>query len=254
MCQVCDLNRLERLWASHNLLSSLPPTLSHLTHLRELLLHQNRFSEFPSPVCHLPNLELLWLSWNHIPSIPDEITNLRSLCQLHLDHNQISEFPASLCSLTKLQVLYLNHNVIERVSEGVGRLMRLRHLLLDHNLITELPRSMCDLKEVERLDLRHNQLKHLPLEFRNFQSEKNDDSTERKRVSTSDNPFDMPLSRMKSTDQSSPPLRPRTMSFPLSGRIRRSSDMRSPSPCRSPSYPYSLRPVFVHSQSEDTGP
>ena len=243
------MTHLQRLWASHHLLSSLPPALPRLTHLRDLLLHNNKFSTFPTAVCHLPSLQMLWLSSNQIPSIPSDISNLTSLRRLHLDHNLIAELPDPLCSLTQLEVLYMNHNSLQRVSESVGNLTSLRHLLLHHNLISQLPHSLVELAALERLDVRYNRLKHLSKEFRVFQAEKNDDG---KRVLTEENPFDKPLTRMRSADQTSPVLRPRTMSFPLSGHMRRKSDsLNSPSPS-SPSYKTpQRRHLFVHSFSED---
>lgn len=239
--------QLERLCASHNALTSLPHTFTHLTHLRELLLHQNKFSKFPFPVCQLSNLELLWLSSNLIPRIPDDIAALSSLRWLHLDHNLVTELPSSLCQLKHLEVLYLNHNSLWRLSEDIGQLTSLRHLLLHHNKIADLPQGVCQLTAIERLDLRYNHLKHLTTEFQLFQSDKNSDG--KIRVLTSDNPFDNTLMRMKSVERGSPPPRPRTLSFPLSAHTRRKSDtLRSLSP--SPSS-MSRHPVFQHSQSED---
>ena len=248
--------RLERLWASHNLLSSLPPNLSRLKNLRELLLHQNQFSEFPSVVCRLPNLQLLWLSSNQIARIPEDISRLTSLRRLHLDHNLLSELPDSLCHMTQLEVLYLNHNSLKNVCGDIGRLTALRRLFLQHNQITDLPHSMCELAAIERLDLSHNLIKHLTTDFRLYQTGKNDGGA--KRVSTSDNPFESPLAKMKSTDLASPvgsPPRPRTMSFPLSspGQMRRRSTeaLRSSSPSHLPT----RRSVsLAHSHSEEEKP
>lgn len=244
---MCDLLQLERLCVSHNVLTSLPHTFSHLTHLRELLLHQNKFSEFPSVICRLPSVELLWLSSNRIPCIPDAISTLSTLRYLHLDHNQLTELPDSLCQLTQLEVLYLNHNLIWRLSQNIGHLTSLRYLLLHHNQISELPLGICQLVAIERLDLRHNQLKQLSAGFCLFQNEKNGDG--RNRILTSNNPFDTALKRMASSEHGSPPPRPRTLSFPLSAHARRRSDTlysRSPSPIA-----ISPRPVFTHSYSED---
>ena len=248
--QVCEQVHLQRLWANHNLLSSLPPNLPRLRHLQELLLHQNKFTEFPLVVCSLSCLQMLWLSFNQIPCIPDDISNLSSLRRLHLDHNQLTELPDALCDLPHLQVLYLNHNSLTRVSEFIGKLTSLRHLLLQHNLIGTLPRGMTELSAVERLDLRHNCLRHLSMDFTFFQSEMNNNG---KRVLTEGNPFDKSLVRMRSADQTSPVLRPRTMSFPISGQTRRKSDStHSPSP----SSPTTARRhkrhhLFVHSFSEE---
>ena len=245
--EVCDLVGLQRLWVSHHLLTSLPPSLPHLTYLCELFLHQNKFTEFPSVICRLPQLRMLWLSYNQIPRIPEEISILTLLRRLHLDHNAITELPDALCTLSQLQVLYLSHNLVEHISENIASLVSIKHLLLDHNQLSELPLGIVDLQDIQRLDLGHNQLKNLPNEFRAFQTEKNGAG---RRVSTTNNPLEKTLTRMRSVDHTSPVLRPRTMSFPLSAGYRRKSDsLSSPSP--SPSLPYPRRHAFVHSHSEE---
>lgn len=249
--QVCDLLHLQRLWLNHNQLTILPPNFSRLSQLTELFLHHNHFKEFPSVLCHLPSLLSLWLSHNQIPSIPDDITNLSLLRRLHLDHNRIESFPVSLTSLPNLQVLYLNHNSLKSISEEVGRMKTLQHLLLQHNQISEVPRELTDLVNIERLDLGHNLLKHISKEFRSFQTVKNADNA---KISTAGNPLDKAMTRMNSIDHTNTTsLRPRTMSFPLSGHCRRKSDSTpSPTPSSSGTHPCAARRhVFIHSQSED---
>jgi Leucine-rich repeat (LRR) protein len=168
------------------------------------------------------------------------------LRRLHLDHNQISVFPDSLTLLPHLTVLYLNNNNLQTLSQDIGRLATLEHLILHDNLITELPRGVTDLTAVQRFDLRHNQLKHLSKEFRSFQAEKT--STGGK-ILTAGNPLDKTLTRMLSVEQTSPLLRPRTMSFPLTGYGTRRKSESTPSPSPSPSH--HRRHIFYHSQSED---
>lgn len=197
-------------------------------------------------LCQLTSLQLLWLSSNKIPSIPPEISKLSALRRLHLDHNLISQLPDSLCEMSRLEVLYLNHNRLTSVCSGVGKLTSLRRLFLQHNQISELPLSMCELSAIERLNLDHNSIKHLTTEFQLYQTEKNGGGMTR--VSTRDNPFETPITRMKKPDSLSPgsSARARTMSFPLPALKRHD---RSPSPIRR-----SFNPLLKEPSEEEEWP
>lgn len=60
--KVCQLVTLERLWVSHNKLSTLPVQVEQMFRLREVYLHKNNFEEIPTSLCRLPSLEILWLN------------------------------------------------------------------------------------------------------------------------------------------------------------------------------------------------
>lgn len=211
--KVCQLVTLERLWVSHNKLSTLPPQLDQLTQLRELFLHRNNFEEIPSCVCKLTSLQVLWLSNNKIKSIPDEVAQMSSLKRLHLDNNFIKTLPRSLCELTQLEVLYLNHNAIHDLSESLGKLNQLKRLYLQHNKITELPVGITKLSSIILLLLDDNEIRNVKREFTQYQEHK---AAAGHVVSIKNNPFVTPHSKLSLAGIS----RPSTM------KIRRYSDQR----------------------------
>lgn len=191
---VCRLTSLERLWASHNKLFTLPPRLDQLVCLREVFLHRNNFEEIPQCLCKLPSLQLLWLNNNKITSIPADIGQLKSLKRLHLDYNFIKDFPASLCKLMELEVLYLNNNAIHSIHESVGDLTKLKRLYLNHNKITELPSGITKLGGIQLLLLDHNEIRSVRREFSIYQT---NIEAEGKVVSLKNNPFFTPQSKLK---------------------------------------------------------
>ena len=192
--KVCQLVTLERLWVSHNKLSTLPSELDKLVVLRELFLHRNNFEEVPQCVCRLPSLQVLWFSNNKITSVPDEMSQLTSLKRLHLDSNFIKDFPTSLCQLTSLEVLYLNHNAIHQICENVGNLSKLKRFYLQHNKITELPTSITKLSSIDLLMLDDNEIRNIRREFNQFQAVR---SASGAVISLKNNPFVTPQSKIK---------------------------------------------------------
>ena len=192
--KVCQLTSLERLWVSHNKLSSLPPQLNQLTTLRELFLHRNNFETIPSCLCQLPNLQLLWLNNNKISSIPRDISKLVSLKRLHLDYNFIKDFPESLCELQMLEVLYLNNNAIHHVSDAVGNLTNLKRLYLNNNKISDIPSGITKLTNMLMLLLDDNEIRSVKREFTMYQATM---EAAGKVVSMKNNPFVTPHSKLK---------------------------------------------------------
>ena len=192
--KVCQLHTLERLWVSHNQISSLPPQLDQLNLLRELFLHKNNFEEIPTCVCKLPSLQVLWFSNNKITSIPDEVSLLTSLKRLHLDNNFITTLPPSLCELCQLEVLYLNHNTIHEVSDSIGKLKNLKRLYLQHNMITELPRGFTRLTSIAMLLLDNNEIRNLKREIATYQATMEAKGSV---VSINNNPFVTPHGKVK---------------------------------------------------------
>ncbi len=195
--KVCQLTSLERLWVSHNKLSSLPGQLSQLTNLKEVFLHRNNFEEFPICLCGLPCLELLWLNNNKIKSIPEDIAKLTSLKRLHLDCNFIKYLPEGLCELNQLEVLYLNHNTIHHISETIGKLhLNLKRLYLQNNKITELPNGITKLSNLIMLLLDDNEIRSVKREFTQYQAHMESIGSI---VSLKNNPFVTPHSKLKTS-------------------------------------------------------
>ena len=192
--KVCQLTTLERLWVSHNRLSTLPPRFDQLSSLRELFLHRNSFEEIPTCLCKLPCLQLLWLNNNKITSIPHEISQLVSLKRLHLDFNFIKDFPESLCELKALEVLYLNDNAIHHISDAIGNLTNLKRLYLNQNKISDLPYSITKLTNIVLLLLDDNEIRSVKREFSVYQANM---EALGKLVSMKNNPFVTPQSKLK---------------------------------------------------------
>lgn len=209
--KVCQITTLERLWVSHNKLSSLPPELDNLTSLREVFLHHNNLEEIPSCLCRLPSLELLWLNNNKIMFIPDEIAQLTSLRHLHLDTNFIKDFPDSLCQLTNLEVLYLNNNAIHHVSEAIGNLTKLQRLYLSHNKLTDLPVGITQLTNMMLLLLEDNEIRSVK-RLREFNMYQANMEAKGRVISLKNNPFVTPQSKLSIGGGPKLPLRTRRLS------------------------------------------
>ncbi len=211
--KVCALTHLERLWVSHNRLSSLPEAIEGLLNLKELFLHRNNFESVPVELCRLPSLEILWMNGNKITSIPEEVSNLKTLKRLHLDSNFVEEFPDALCQLESLEVLYLNHNSLHCISDDIGKLTELKRLYLQHNKISSIPRGVCRLSKIEMLLLDHNEITQVRREFQHYQAQREATTAV---ISLKNNPFVVPPSRMKLSIGSYP--NPRSLSLTMKAR------------------------------------
>lgn len=201
--KVCSMVSLERLWVSHNNLSSLPTQIDQLTNLRELFLHHNSLSALPTPLCGLQQLQILWLSSNQIKEVPLEITQLKALKRLHLDHNQIEDFPEGLCELTQLEVLYLNHNNLTSICEKLGKMVSLHRLFIHFNKISSIPEGICQLTSLEAFNLQNNEISVVPRDFDRFcrQLEEHNKAI----VQTANNPFVVPRMKQKLSVTGAPP-------------------------------------------------
>ena len=229
--KVCQLISLERLWVSHNKLTSLPHQLDQLTNLRELFLHRNNFDTIPPCLCKLSHLHLLWLNNNKITSIPDDIAKLSSLKRLHLDFNFIEDFPESLCQLKQLEVLYLNGNSLHNISESIGNLRNLKRLYLQNNKISDLPPGLTALTKIVMLFLDDNEIRNLRRDFTTYRSSMESMGSV---ISMKNNPFVTPQSKLKlSLAGISPPqipLKTRRLSeqFEREGATRRPARVSLP--------------------------
>ncbi|XP_077170527.1 uncharacterized protein LOC143825960 [Paroedura picta] len=183
-------NSTRWLTASHNNVKDVTSkAFSHLPHLLELLLDNNRISSIQPNAFQGPeDLELLDLSWNLLAYVgPSMLASLRNLRQLCLDHNKIASLhPGAFVSLMALQGLHLSSNnfsVFHEVATAVKGLANLtflnldsnqisapcmgpswialpflRNLSLNSNSISKLDLSNCSLPGLQQLNLTHNDM------------------------------------------------------------------------------------------------
>ena len=90
-------------------------TLTSLSSLQELRLHNNNFEKIPPEICQLSSLKNLWLYNNRLEKIP-EIGLLSNLRELRLSNNNLKEIPKTLLARTNLyiddrELLYQNQNM-----------------------------------------------------------------------------------------------------------------------------------------------
>ncbi|KAH1070753.1 hypothetical protein GLYMA_03G189800v4 [Glycine max] len=121
-------------------------TLSTLTYLRFLDLHENRLNGTISPLLNCTSLELLYLSRNDFSGeIPAEISSLRLLLRLDISDNNIrGPIPTQLAKLTHLLTLRLQNNALSgHVPDLSASLLNLTVLNVTNNeLRGHVPDSM----------------------------------------------------------------------------------------------------------------
>ena len=160
--ETARINLVERLDLSNSQITTLPDSISNLTHLTILNLDNNQLSQLPIDIGKLVNLDTLSLSCNQITSLPESIGGLHLLTCLNAMENQLNRLPESIGTLTKLDTLVLDYNQLTELPESIGTLSQLTTLLLDYNQISSLPGSIGNLTKLNYLYLENNQLKILP--------------------------------------------------------------------------------------------
>ncbi|TKY62050.1 Leucine-rich repeat receptor protein kinase PXC1 [Spatholobus suberectus] len=111
-------------------------SLSPLTYLRFLDLHENRLNGTVSPLLNCTSLELLYLSRNDFSGeIPPEIASLRLLLRLDISDNNIrGPIPDQLAKLTHLLTLRLQNNALSgHVPDLSSSLLNLTELNVTNN-------------------------------------------------------------------------------------------------------------------------
>lgn len=110
--EIQNLKRLQFLDLYDNGLDTLPK-LHKLRNLRELMLGQNLFRQFPEAVLSLPFLENLILSNNDLENVPENIYRLENLAYLNLFGNEIKSLPVnSLRQMVNLEGITIECNPI----------------------------------------------------------------------------------------------------------------------------------------------
>ncbi|XP_031138436.1 p53-induced death domain-containing protein 1 [Sander lucioperca] len=144
------------------LLTTLPASLSSLSHLVHLDLSFNQLSCLPSCLLSLPVLSSLLLCHNHLSALPPDIGQLSSLTYLSLLGNELVVLPPSLGQLNALQTLDISHNLLQQLPDEIGSLEELVKLELSHNKLKQLPESMGCLLALRELAIYSNELRLIP--------------------------------------------------------------------------------------------
>eukprot|EP00697_Spironema_sp_BW2_P011331 gnl/Spiro4/26989_TR13428_c0_g1_i1.p1 gnl/Spiro4/26989_TR13428_c0_g1~~gnl/Spiro4/26989_TR13428_c0_g1_i1.p1 ORF type:complete len:467 (-),score=20.19 gnl/Spiro4/26989_TR13428_c0_g1_i1:49-1449(-) len=90
---ICTLQNLRILNASHNMLEALPSTLPHCTALVTLSLGHNRIMELPDNFGALRSLHNLRITHNRLQTLPREVASMPCLSDLRLNENELLLLP-----------------------------------------------------------------------------------------------------------------------------------------------------------------
>ncbi|XP_035521612.1 p53-induced death domain-containing protein 1 [Morone saxatilis] len=144
------------------LLTTLPTSVSSLSHLVHLDLSFNQLSCLPSCLLSLPALSSLLLGHNHLSALPPDIGQLSSLTYLSLLGNKLVSLPPGVAHLKALQTLDVSHNLLQQLPDEIGSLEELVKLELSHNELKQLPESMGSLLSLRELVIYSNDLRLIP--------------------------------------------------------------------------------------------
>jgi len=162
--EVTALNNLTQLVFRYNCLTQLPPEIVQLTNLTQLDLFNNELTQLPPEIIQLTNLTELHLSSNYLTQLPPEIVQLTNLTELHLSDNGLTQLPSEIIQLTNLTNLYFRYNNLTQLPPEIAQLTNLIELYLRNNQLSQLPPEIGALTNLIHLDLSKNQLSQLPTE------------------------------------------------------------------------------------------
>ena len=183
--KIGQLVRLEKLWATNNMLSGcFPEDLRNLTNLKEVDIRFNSITNI-DVFTELPSLESLMVGHNVITKFEGNFEKIRIF---HLDHNPMTRFDfkgpvlsLSSLNLASCKISQLDDSIFERMknvtklnldknhfctlSPQVSRLHKLEYLSIARNPLSSLPPSIGHLHILNYLDVRECNLKKLPSEI-----------------------------------------------------------------------------------------
>lgn len=183
--KIGQLTRLEKLWATNNMLQgSFPESFRDLVNLKEVDLRFNGITNVDI-FTQIPNIEQLMVGHNTVSKFEGSFEKIR---MFHLDHNPMTrfDFKGPVSSLTSLNVasckisqlddsifermknvqkLNLDKNHFSTLSPQVSRLQNLEYLSIARNPLSSLPATIGHLHALHFLDIRECNLKKLPPEI-----------------------------------------------------------------------------------------
>ncbi|XP_056629071.1 biglycan a [Triplophysa dalaica] len=176
------LKRLQKLYISHNRLTSIPKNLPKT--LVELRIHDNHINRVPAlSFAGLHNMHVIEMGRNplrnsgfepgafmdvklnylriseaKLTGVPRDLPS--SLHELHLDNNQIQAIElVDLSQYTQLQRLGLGNNKIRHIEQGaLSYLTSLRELHLDNNILPKVPSGLPPMKYLQVVYLHSNNI------------------------------------------------------------------------------------------------
>lgn len=144
-----------------------PSKLFELETLETLYISKNLLSHIPEDIVKLKNLKYLNISNNLIYKIPSFINELPSLTELFLTSNKIKDFPIELFLCKKLKTIGLSSNQIEYLPTNFNENSTIRTIFLGGNNIKLLPKEFVQHLKLHVLDLSDNSLDSPPIEIVN---------------------------------------------------------------------------------------
>jgi len=144
-------------------LQTLPPEVSHLTNLYNLVLHGNRLQVVPDGIGYLRLLKYLDLSSNELESLPSSFGSLRDIQTLNVSKNQLTEL-IDLSEMTSLHILDVSHNCLTELPIGIcsSKLSLLCTIVANNNELVVLPEDLVELPSLKLLDVTANKLSEIP--------------------------------------------------------------------------------------------
>jgi Leucine-rich repeat (LRR) protein len=172
--EIGNLKELIRLNISGNLHGTIPQSISGLTRLEALKIHNmygTLSDTLPGEIGNLTNLKSLHIYNALTGQIPSSIGRLSELETIYMPTGTLEgEIPDELYSLNKLTELTLNnHQLSGSLSPKIGNLKELQYLqLLGNQLTGTIPATIGELTQLITLDLATNKLTGaIPVELKN---------------------------------------------------------------------------------------
>lgn len=184
---ICKIKALQRLELASNKVSSCPPGITSLSHLRCLNLSHNPLNTFPSQLLECTSLIELSLGDTNLSSIPEGISRLAFLEILDLSGNPLSELPETIRKVAHLKVLDLSathlstlpehlpkslvhlnvSHTIKHISPAVSQLIKLEKLVCDYmkTVYSEqppFPQEITQLTSLREISVTYSNLTTLP--------------------------------------------------------------------------------------------
>ena len=133
-------------------------SLSHVEHLAQLDLANNRLRSLTPAIGDLVGMRILTLGHNALSALPHTLYRLTLLQVLDVSYNALDDLSFELRRLTNLASLHLNSNRLEALPDVFDRLPDLSLLMCDANQLVELPPTLASLGAAANVTLEDNPL------------------------------------------------------------------------------------------------